>query len=89
MTLVSYTTSQGSSFRLGEVGEVVVPISQVAVRRKITLGLWEEACEQQPLETALPLEVAMVTVKCMDSGAWLPRLKSQLHHSQAASPCMC
>lgn len=51
MTLASDTTSQGSSFHLGKVEEVVVPTSQVAVRRKITLmpkavlGLWEEVCE--------------------------------------------
>lgn len=36
---------------------------------------------------ALPLEAAMVAVKCMATGAWLPRVKPQLfHHSQPCKP---
>lgn len=39
--------------------------------------------------TVLPLEATMVPGKCMDSRAWVPRVKPQLHHSQAARSCMC
>lgn len=37
----------------------------------------------------MALEAAVGEAECMDSGARLPRFKSQLYHSQAAEPGVC